>query len=153
VAIENKDFKVKHGLQVANGGIFGDAVTVGTPTENLHAATKEYVDSVAAAPLVPVESDAPEAAVDGQMYFDAESKRLAIYHDGVWTTLATLADAAELPQHIHDTAIGGSGLIVSTFQDAGFYNDSSSSPVDAGFYNTASWNQTWDGGLAIDNFN
>lgn len=153
MAIDSKDFKVKYGLQVTNGGIFGDAVIVGTPTENSHAATKAYVDSLVASPLVSVESDAPESAVDGQMYFDAESKRLAIYHDGVWTTLATLADAAELPQHIHDTAIGGTGLIVSTFVDAGFYNDSSSTPEDAGFYNTASWSSTWDGGLAIDNFN
>lgn len=153
MATENKDFKVKYGLQVTNGGIFGDAVVVGTPTENSHATTKEYVDAIVANPLVPVESDTPESAVDGQMYFDAESKRLAIYHDGVWTTLATLADAAELPQHIHDTSIGGNGLIVSTFLDAGFYNDSSSTPVDAGYYNTSSWETIYDGGLAIDNFN
>jgi hypothetical protein len=41
----NRDFKVKHGLSVAEGGTFGQAVTVGTPTENTHAATKLYVDS------------------------------------------------------------------------------------------------------------
>lgn len=40
----SKDFKVKNGLQVNSGGTFGAPVTVATPTENLHAATKEYVD-------------------------------------------------------------------------------------------------------------
>ena len=44
MATVNKDFKVKNGLIVALGGSFGGAVVVGTPTENLHAATKEYVD-------------------------------------------------------------------------------------------------------------
>jgi len=44
VATTNRDFKVKHGLDVAEGGTFGSAVTVGTPTENSHAATKAYVD-------------------------------------------------------------------------------------------------------------
>ena len=43
---ENKDFKVKNGLVVANGGTFGSAVTVGEPTLSTHAATKEYVDSL-----------------------------------------------------------------------------------------------------------
>jgi hypothetical protein len=40
----SKDFRVKNGLQVNSGGTFGAPVTVATPTENLHAATKEYVD-------------------------------------------------------------------------------------------------------------
>jgi hypothetical protein len=41
----NKDFKVKHGLAVANGATFGAAIEVGTPTADNHAATKLYVDS------------------------------------------------------------------------------------------------------------
>lgn len=40
----NKDFKVKNGLVVTNGGFFGDSVVVGTPFEDNHAATKLYVD-------------------------------------------------------------------------------------------------------------
>lgn len=47
---ENKDFKVKNGLQVANGGTFGDAVTVGTPTLDSHATTKDYVDNISLTP-------------------------------------------------------------------------------------------------------
>jgi hypothetical protein len=48
VATVNKDFKVKHGLDVTQGGTFGGTVTVATPTQNTHAATKLYVDTVAA---------------------------------------------------------------------------------------------------------
>ena len=36
----NRDFKVKHGINVAEGGTFGSPVTVATPTQNTHAATK-----------------------------------------------------------------------------------------------------------------
>jgi len=43
MATVEKDFKVKNGLVVTNGGTFGDAVTVGAPTLAGHAATKEYV--------------------------------------------------------------------------------------------------------------
>ena len=46
MATVDKDFRVKNGLVVANGGTFGDAVTVGAPTTASHAATKEYVDSL-----------------------------------------------------------------------------------------------------------
>jgi len=45
MATVNKDFRVKHGLNVAEGGTFGSTVTVATPTENTHATTKLYVDS------------------------------------------------------------------------------------------------------------
>jgi len=47
VTTQNKNFKVKHGLDVVNGGTFGDSVVVGTPTLSTHAATKQYVDSIA----------------------------------------------------------------------------------------------------------
>jgi len=46
MATVDKDFKVKNGLVVTNGGIFRGTVTGATPTENLHAATKEYVISM-----------------------------------------------------------------------------------------------------------
>jgi hypothetical protein len=65
VATVNKDFKVKHGLDVNQGGTFGGTVTVATPTENTHATTKLYVDSkgAVAAPA----STAPASPVDGQL--------------------------------------------------------------------------------------
>jgi hypothetical protein len=40
----NKDFKVKHGLVVANGATFGQPIEIGEPTADDHAATKGYVD-------------------------------------------------------------------------------------------------------------
>jgi hypothetical protein len=40
----NKDFRVKHGLAVSGGATFGQAIEIGTPTANNHAATKEYTD-------------------------------------------------------------------------------------------------------------
>jgi hypothetical protein len=41
----NKDFKVKHGLSVTAGATFGQAIEIGTPTADNHAATKGYVDN------------------------------------------------------------------------------------------------------------
>jgi hypothetical protein len=152
VATTNRDFKVKHGLDVAEGGIFGQAVTVGTPTENAHAATKLYVDNKEL--LVAQGNNPPstEVATDGELFIDTQNNRLLFYYNGQWNTTALLQDTLEIAQHIHDTAIGGTGLIVSTFKDAGFYNEAGSFE-DAGFYNTNSWSATYDGGIATEVFN
>jgi hypothetical protein len=152
MATVNKDFRVKHGLNVALGGTFGSAVTVGTPTENGHAATKSYVDSkelVVAAGSTPPST---ENSSNGELFIDTQNNRLLFYYNGQWNTTALLQDTLELQQHIHDTAIGGTGLIVSTFKDAGFYNEPGSEE-DAGFYNTNSWDATFDGGIATEVFN
>ena len=150
MATVNKDFRVKHGIIVAEGGTFGSPVTVATPTENVHAATKLYVDSKPV--LVSTAASAPAEAVNGQLYIDTVEDRLAFYVDGQWYTLALLSDTVDIAQHIHDTAIDGTGLIVSTFVDAGFYYEAGSEE-DAGFYNTNSWSVTYDGGIATEVFN
>jgi hypothetical protein len=150
VTTTNRDFKVKHGLDVAQGGTFGQAVTVGTPTENAHAATKLYVDAKEF--LVETASSAPVSAENGQLFIDTIENRLAFYYNGQWNTLASLNDTIDIEQHIHDTAIDGTGLIVSTFKDAGFYNEAGATE-DAGFYNTNSWSVTYDGGIATEVFN
>ena len=152
MATVNKDFKVKHGLNVAEGGTFGSAVVVGTPTENTHATTKAYVD--ARELVVSAGSVAPSAenSSNGELFIDTQNNRLLFYYNGQWNTLALLQDTLEIAQHIHDTAIGGTGLIVSTFVDAGFYNEAGSEE-DAGFYNTNSWASTYDGGIATEVFN
>ena len=152
MATINKDFKVKHGLNVALGGTFGQAVTVGTPTENTHAATKSYVDSKE---VVVAQGSTPPGAgssTNGELFIDTAENRLLFYYNGQWNTLALLNDTIEIAQHIHDTSIGGTGLIVSTFKDAGFYNEAGSLE-DAGFYNTNSWSVTYDGGIATEVFN
>jgi hypothetical protein len=156
VATTNRDFKVKHGLDVTQGGTFGGTVTVATPTENTHAVTKLYVDNLlgSATPIVPTESSAPVSPVDGQLWFDTVSRHLSIYStdQAEWIMIATFADTADLRQHIHDTAIDGTGLIVSIFQDAGFYDSIFTSTEIAGFYDSEYWNNSYDGGSPLDNF-
>ena len=151
MATVNKDFKVKHGLNVALGGTFGSAVTVGTPTENTHAATKAYVDNKEI--LIPTGGSEPssEDSTNGELFINSTDNRLLFYYNGQWNTLALVQDTLELPQHIHDTAIDGTGLITSTFKDAGFYNEGGAEE-DAGFYNTNSWAATFDGGIATEAF-
>lgn len=148
----NRDFKVKHGLSVAEGGTFGQAVIVGTPTLSTHATTKEYVDNKEI--IIPQGNTAPsvENSSDGELFIDTQNNRLLFYYNGQWNTVALLQDTLEIPQHIHDTAIGGTGLIVSTFKDAGFYNEAGS-VEDAGFYNTNSWSTVYDGGIATEVYN
>lgn len=152
MATIDKDFKVKNGLVVALGGSFGGAVTVGSPTLAAHAATKEYVDNLSGTPSIPISEDAPESPSNGALWFDSVTERVHVYYDGEWLAIATLADAEVLQDHIHDTAIDGTGLIVSTFVSGGSY-DEPGSLVSAGSYNTTSWESVWDGGIAIDNFN
>lgn len=154
MATDNKDFKVKNGLIVTNGGTFGGPVTVATPIDNSHAATKEYVDSILGVdpvPEVPVGETAP-LGVNGYLWYDTVTQRLHIYYNGQWIAIATLEDAEYLQDHIHDTAIDGTGRIVSVFISGGFYDDPGVL-VSADFYNTTYWESLWDGGIAIDNFN
>ena len=149
MATVNKDFRVKHGINVAEGGIFGGTVTVATPTENTHAATKSYVDSIAG---MVVGATAPASPTNGKLWFDTLTERMHVYYGSEWLAIATLEDAEILQDHIHDTAIDGSGLIVSTFISGGAYNEPGVL-VSAGLYNTSSFEATYDGGTAIDNFN
>ena len=151
MATLDKDFKVKNGLVVALGGSFGGTVEVATPTLGTHATTKDYVDGLVGA-TVPVDDTAPASPENGDLWFDSVTKRVHVYYDGEWAAIATLADAEVLQDHIHDTAIDGTGLIVSTFVSGGSY-DEPGVLVSAGSYDTTSWEATWLGGDAIDNFN
>jgi hypothetical protein len=150
VATFNRDFKVKHGINVADGGTFGGTVTVATPTENTHATTKLYVDTAVGSPTIGTTQ--PESPVNGNLWFDTLTERIHIYYDGQWVAIATLEDAETLQDHIHDTSIDGSGLIVSTFISGGAYNEPGVL-VSAGLYNTSVFEATYDGGVATDNFN
>jgi hypothetical protein len=148
-----KDFKVKNGLVVTDGGTFGGTVDVATPTENTHAATKLYVDNaISSASSLVVSDTAPESPSNGDMWLDTTTERLNIYYGSQWIAQATFEDSETLQDHIHDTSIDGSGLIVSTFVSGGAYNEPGYL-VSAGLYNTDSWEETWIGGEAIDNFN
>ena len=150
MATVNKDFRVKHGIIVADGGTFGSTVTVATPTENAHAATKLYVDTAVGSPTIGTTQ--PASPVNGQLWFDTLTERIHVYYNSEWLAIATLEDTSTLQDHIHDTSIDGNGLIVSTFFSGGAYNEPGVL-VSAGSYNTASFEATFDGGLATDNFN
>ena len=146
-----KDFKVKNGLQVASGGTFGGAVTVGAPSQSSHAVTKSYVDALVGG--MPVGSTPPVSPENGDMWFDTLTERVNVYYGGTWLTIAAIDDTLNLPQHIHDTSIDGNGLIVSTFTSGGSFNDPQGSPVDGGGPNTTEWSLVLDGGSPVDNFN
>lgn len=155
MATTEKDFKVKNGLIVALGGSFGGAVEVGTPTDNAHAATKEYVDSRTGKVIVPTETEAPSSPVDGQFYFDTTTRHLSVYSSDAadWIMIATFEDTYNLRQHIHDTSIDGNGLIVTVFQDAGYYDAIFSLTIDGGLYSITTVDGTFDGGNPTDPFN
>ncbi len=150
MATVNKDFRVKHGINVAEGGTFGGTVTVATPTQNAHAATKLYVDTAVGTPTIGTTK--PATPANGNLWFDTLTERVHVYYSGEWLAIATLEDAESLQDHIHDTAIDGNGLIVSTFISGGAYNEPGVL-VSGGLYNTASFEATYDGGTAVDNFN
>jgi hypothetical protein len=152
VSTVNKDFKVKNGLIVGLGATFGGVVTVATPTLANHAVTKGYVDALTGAPSIPVSSTAPASPSNGNLWFDDVTERVHVYYGGEWVAIATLADSEFLQNHIHDTSIDGNGLIVSTFVSGGSY-DEPGVLVSAGSYNTTSFESTFDGGSAGDNFN
>jgi hypothetical protein len=149
MATVDKDFKVKNGLVVANGGSFGDAVTVGAPTLAGHAATKEYVDSRSMA----VGNTAPSSPTNGTMWLDTLTNRVNFYYEGSWYTQATIEDTTSIPDHIHDTAIDGNGLIVSMFVDSGFFDSPMTSESDSGNASDEVFTSVHDGGIAVDNFN
>ena len=152
MATVDKDFRVKQGLNVTLGGTFGGTVTVATPTDNTHATTKLYVDTAAAGSSVTVSASAPGSPSNGQLWFDTVTSRIYVYYSSEWIPLATLADAEVLQEHIHDTAIGGTGQIATTFVDAGYYYEAGSL-ISAGFYNTDTFDATYDGGTSTEVYN
>ena len=151
MATVEKDFKVKNGLVVTNGGTFGDAITVGAPTLASHAATKEYVDSLTGS--MSVGTTAPSSPVNGTQWLDTLTNRVNFYYNGSWYTQATIDDTQNLPQHIHDTSIDGTGFIVSQFYEGGSFNSPQGAGLDAGGPSTTEWTVVFDGGTVVDNFN
>lgn len=150
MATVDKDFKVKNGLVVTNGGTFGGAVEVGTPTLGAHAVTKDYVDALTG---MAVGSTAPSSPTNGTQWLDTLTNRVNFYYEGSWYTQATIDDTNNLPQHIHDTAIDGTGFIVSQFYDGSTFNAPQGTGLDAGGPDTTEWTIVFDGGSVVDNFN
>lgn len=141
MATDNKDFKVKNGLVVANGGTFGGTVSVATPTLEDHATTKAYVDGLisSGSSVIPVGSQPPLNPENGQLWYNSDFNRINVFYNGSWYAMPNLED---VPEHTHED-----GAIYKTV-DAGFYNDSFTI-ADAGFYNTNTWNSLWDSGEVL----
>jgi hypothetical protein len=150
MATVDKDFKVKNGLQVTGSGSFGGTLTAANPTQDTHVATKLYVDSL---PGMVVSSTAPSSPTNGKMWLDTTTNRVNFYYDGTWYTQATIDDTNNLPQHIHDTAIDGTGFIVSQFYEGGSFNSPLGVGLDAGGPDSTVWTVVFDGGSVVDNFN
>ena len=150
MATVDKDFKVKNGLQVVGSGSFGGTLTVATPTADAHVATKAYVDSVSG---ITVSSTAPASPTNGKQWLDTTTNRVNFYYDGSWYTQATIDDTNTLSEHIHDTAIDGTGFIVSQFYQGGSFNSPLGVGLDAGGPSTTEWTVVFDGGSVVDNFN
>lgn len=153
MATVNKDFKVKHGIQVAEGGVFGGPLVAADPTDATHVATKAYVDSVSGGATVA--STAPENPSNGAFWYDTVTQRLNVYHSETgWATIATIDDTLTVAQHIHDTSIGGTGLITTTFREGGSIPASPmSSGIDGGDPSSTEFTLIFDGGSVSDNFN
>lgn len=151
MATVEKDFRVKNGLIVNSGGTFGGTVVVSDPTESTHAATKSYVDSQVG--VMYTSDTAPSSPFNGQQWFDTTLTRTKVYYEGEWYLMASYEDVLNIPQHIHDTSIGGSGLIVSVYTDAGATAvEPSINSIDAGGPSTTTWDLVLDGGNAESNF-
>lgn len=82
MATENKDFKVKNGLQVTESGTFGGTVTVATPTSDLHATTKEYVDNIPTG--YTVSENPPEDPIEGDGWYKSSTSQTFVYYDSFW---------------------------------------------------------------------
>ena len=81
----DKDFKVKNGIVVTDGGTFGGPVTVGTPTDPSHAVTLDYLDGLSGGMTV---SDVPpETGSSGDLWFDSSSGSAFIYYDSYWVEI------------------------------------------------------------------
>jgi hypothetical protein len=153
MATVDKDFKVKNGIQVSGNAVIGGTITAADPTSDSHVVTLGYLNANSTSGSLPVASTAPSSPVNGTTYIDSVTKRINIYVDGAWLTMAAIDDTLVIPQHIHDTSIDGSGLIVSTFTEGGSITSAQSSPVDGGGVSTTTWTALLDGGSATDNFN
>lgn len=119
MATNNKDFKVKNGLSVAGGGTFGAAVTVGTPTENGHAATKQYVDENAGGGPT-LSSNPPSSPVQGDQWYDIDTGATYIYYDGYWVEMSSGAEQQAL-QGASPIGFDANNAIISI--DLGFFED------------------------------
>jgi hypothetical protein len=142
----DKDFKVKHGLQVVSGGTFGGPVSASTPTLPAHLATKEYVDALSGGSSVKTGPTEPQNPKNGDQWLDTTIQKIKVYLDGSWIILATYSDTMNIAQHTHDTSIGGTGFVNGVFAEAGQPGEVQILFYDGGTPDTIAWTNVLDGG-------
>lgn len=87
MATDNKDFKVKNGLVVTEGGTFGGTVSVAAPTSNTHAATKLYVDDLLSGVgggSITVSDTPPLNPNEGDLWYNSTDGSTYVYYDSFW---------------------------------------------------------------------
>ena len=104
----NKDFKVKHGLQVADSAYVGGNMILSEVSASSHAASLGYLNLL----TVEVSATAPSSLFSGKLWLDTTESRLKFYHNNAWVTIATKTDTEQVVDHIHDYAIDGTGRII-----------------------------------------
>lgn len=120
----SKDFKVKNGIQVADGGSFGGPVVVGTPTSSSHATTKSYVDALAGREAY-ADYSVPQNPSNGFIWLDMDSEQLKVYYGGVWFVVGQISsypDGGTPSQASFESTIDGGGAYSEEFEyslDAG----------------------------------
>lgn len=103
MATVDKNFKVKHGLTVLEGGSFGGPVTIPNPTLAFHAATKAYVDALGGGGgggSIVVSPEPPVAALDGAGWYDSTNAKLYIKYDNFWVEINSNASGSRGPAGI-----------------------------------------------------
>lgn len=92
MATDNKDFKVKNGITVGGSGVFGNTVTVATPTADNHAATKKYIDDLLAGigpggASVTISETPPLLPEEGDVWFNSSVAKLYISYNQTWVEI------------------------------------------------------------------
>lgn len=94
----DKDFKVKNGIVVSDGGTFGGPVVVGSPTDPAHAANKSYVDTyfdnLSITGGMTISDVPPQSASAGDLWFDSSSGSAFVYYDSYWIEIMSSAGPA-----------------------------------------------------------
>ena len=94
MATNNKDFKVKNGLVVSEGGSFGAPVSVGEPFFPEHAATKAYVDESSTGTTV--SPTPPEDPTEGMQWYNSTDGATYIYYDSFWVEQSSGGEASHI---------------------------------------------------------
>lgn len=172
MATDDKDFKIKNGLVVqgttatVNGNdiltaasVLDDLANVNT-TGVVNGNSLVYNESVEAwvpgspsggggGSSVTVSGTAPAFPNNGDLWLDTNISRLRVYFSTMWMTIASIEDANTLQQHTHDTSIGGSGLVISTFIEGNGAEGLYTTAIDGGTPSTTIFEETIDGGLVL----